>query len=251
MSYYSSLSRSASVAGTVIIQGFDSKVITRGCSGYLRQEFREQELLDEITKLRYKGKLPTHIEPGTRSAMIQEFQLWKGTDYVPSKTDAVLSWSSKDPIALIASVNDSPWQIVGSNKLKSHGKVTSISHSFVTAKGSISANNKKHKQDPIATDSEPQAKKARISQGSSIILSPLGLTWDKDNYSCGYDSLLVILLDIWKDNPAVWSGVFRDMNRHCALLSQGFENILKRSTTFEQVRDNWRTILHCRSSNVS
>jgi hypothetical protein len=242
MSYYSSLSRSASAAGTVIIQGFDSKVITRGCSGYLRQEFREQELLDEITKLRYKGKLPTHIEPSTRSAMIQEFQLWRGTDYVPSKTDAALIWSSKDPIALITSVNDSSWQLV--DKSKSHGKVTGISTSFISAKGSISINNKKHKQEHIATDSEPQGKKARISQGSSITPSPLGLSWDGNNYSCGYDSLLVILFDIWKDNPVVWSGVFRDMNRHCALLSQGFDNILKGTRTFEQVRDNWKTVLH-------
>jgi hypothetical protein len=205
-------------------------VITRGCSGYLRQEFREQELLDEITKLRYEGKLPTHIEPGTRSAMIQEFQLWKGTDYVPSKTDAALSWSSKDPITLITSVNDSPWQLV--DKSKSHGKVTGVSNSFISAKGSISVNNKKHRQDPIVTGSEPKAKKARVSQESSITPSPLGLTWDSDNYSCGYDSLLVILFDIWKDNPQVWSGVFRDMNRYCALLSQGFDNILKGSGTF-------------------
>jgi len=39
MSYYTCLSQSASAAGTIIIQGFDPKVITRGCSGYLRQEF--------------------------------------------------------------------------------------------------------------------------------------------------------------------------------------------------------------------
>ena len=51
MSYYTCLSRSTSAAGT-IIQGFDSSVITRGCSGYLRQEFREHEILDDITKLR-------------------------------------------------------------------------------------------------------------------------------------------------------------------------------------------------------
>jgi hypothetical protein len=33
----------------LILQGFDPKVITGGCSGALRQEFRELELLDEIT----------------------------------------------------------------------------------------------------------------------------------------------------------------------------------------------------------
>ena len=223
MSYYSSLSRSALAAGTVIIQGFDSKVITRECSGYLRQEFREQELLDEITKLRYKGKLPTHIEPSTRTAMIQEFQLWKGTDYVPAKTDTALKWSSKDPIGLIFSVNDSPWQLV--DKRKSHGNFTSITTSFVSAKGSTSVNNKnlKHQQDAIVTGAEPPAKKAKIYKPLSIMPSPLGLTWDGENYSCGYDSLLVILFDIWKDNPQVWSGVFRGLNRHCAILSHTVE----------------------------
>ena len=35
MAYYTALSRSASASGTVIIQGFDSRVITKGCSGYL------------------------------------------------------------------------------------------------------------------------------------------------------------------------------------------------------------------------
>ena len=145
-------------------------------------------------------------------------------------------------IALITSVNDSPWQLV--HKGKSHGKVTGISNLFIFAKGSISVNNKKHTQIPIVIGSEPKAKRARISQGLSIIPSPLGLTWDGDDYSCGYDSLLVILFDIWKDNPAVWSDVFRGMNRHCALLSQGFDNILKGTRTFEQVRDNWRTVLH-------
>ena len=42
--------------GTIIVQGFDPKIITGGASGYLRQEFRELELLDEITKLKYEKK---------------------------------------------------------------------------------------------------------------------------------------------------------------------------------------------------
>jgi hypothetical protein len=48
-SYYTALSRSTTADGTLILQGFDPKVITGGCSGALRQEFRELELLDEIT----------------------------------------------------------------------------------------------------------------------------------------------------------------------------------------------------------
>ena len=36
-SYYTCLSRSATADGTIIVQGFDPKVITGGASGYLRQ----------------------------------------------------------------------------------------------------------------------------------------------------------------------------------------------------------------------
>jgi hypothetical protein len=55
-SYYTSLSRS------VIVQSFPPLLIT--CGGYLREEFHELELLDidEISKLRYEGKLPDHIQ---------------------------------------------------------------------------------------------------------------------------------------------------------------------------------------------
>jgi hypothetical protein len=62
MAYYTALSRSATSERTVIVQGFDNCKITRGASGYLRQEFRELELLDEITKLLYENALPAHID---------------------------------------------------------------------------------------------------------------------------------------------------------------------------------------------
>ena len=39
-SYYTALSRSTTANGTLILQGFDPRVITGGCSGALRQEFR-------------------------------------------------------------------------------------------------------------------------------------------------------------------------------------------------------------------
>src|ERR1700679_2380253 len=39
--YYTALSRSATACGTLILQGFDPRKISGGCSGALRQEFRE------------------------------------------------------------------------------------------------------------------------------------------------------------------------------------------------------------------
>ncbi|KAJ7248654.1 hypothetical protein C8J57DRAFT_1080010, partial [Mycena rebaudengoi] len=48
-SYYVALSRGTSAAGTAIMQGFDASKISSGMSGYLRQELRELEILDDIT----------------------------------------------------------------------------------------------------------------------------------------------------------------------------------------------------------
>ncbi len=79
-SFYTALSRSASAEGTIIIQGFEqSKIQNAGnLSGHLRQEFRELELLNEITKLRYENKLPDSVNAKRRYALIQQFKTLKG-----------------------------------------------------------------------------------------------------------------------------------------------------------------------------
>ena len=84
-SYYTALSRSASAAGTVILQGFDTYKITGGASGALRQEFRELEMLDDITMLCYNGKLPSSVVGVRRNDLISAFRQLKGEKYVPSK----------------------------------------------------------------------------------------------------------------------------------------------------------------------
>ena len=96
-SYYTALSRSATAEGTLILQGFDPKQITGGCSGALRQEFRELELLDEITRLRYIGKLPLHVEGSTRNSVVTSFREWKGNQYVPSTVHSSIRWSTRNP----------------------------------------------------------------------------------------------------------------------------------------------------------
>ncbi|KAJ6534305.1 hypothetical protein B0H19DRAFT_964553 [Mycena capillaripes] len=52
MGYYVCLSRGTKAEGTAIVQGFDEKMITGGLTGFMRQEFRELEMLDEITRLK-------------------------------------------------------------------------------------------------------------------------------------------------------------------------------------------------------
>ena len=100
MSYYTCLSHSTTAAGTIIMQGFDPSIITRGCSGYLKQELREHEILNDITRLRYESLLPSHIEGSTRNSIIRQYQQWKGEHYIPNQVDIALHWSSKDPLEM-------------------------------------------------------------------------------------------------------------------------------------------------------
>ncbi|KAJ4483002.1 hypothetical protein C8J55DRAFT_394571, partial [Lentinula edodes] len=72
---YTALSRSRTAASTVILQGFDSRLITGGASGPLRKEYRELEI----------------------NLLIESFLAWKGTTYVPSQVHSAVSWSAKDP----------------------------------------------------------------------------------------------------------------------------------------------------------
>jgi hypothetical protein len=96
--YYTALSRSATAQGTLILQGFDARKMTGGCSGALRQEFRELELLDEVTKTRYIGKLPPIVGGDTRNAVISSFRNWKGAQYVPNVVHPAIRWSKRDPL---------------------------------------------------------------------------------------------------------------------------------------------------------
>ncbi|KAJ7241824.1 hypothetical protein C8J57DRAFT_1084734, partial [Mycena rebaudengoi] len=83
LSYYVALSRGTSATGTAIMQGFDTSQITTGSgiSSYLRQELRELEILDDITRLRFKGVLPKHITGLYRISFLRSYQAWKGTNY--------------------------------------------------------------------------------------------------------------------------------------------------------------------------
>jgi hypothetical protein len=170
-------------------------------SGYLRREFCELELLDEISKLRYEGKLPDHIQGNFRNFLIRAYQKWKGTDDVPPLTHPALKWFGKDPMPLPSVVTDAPWQIID-KKTKKEDKIEakSIQSGFVTAKGGVSVKSGKKRKLEEPENLSASAKKTKAAQmmiTSHSSSSPDGLIWDGDNYSCAYDALLAILYKIW------------------------------------------------------
>ena len=97
-SYYTALSCSASAEGTLILQGFDPQKIAGKCSGALHQEFRELEILDEITQLRYERKLSIKVYRDIRNTLIKTFHEWKGQQYVPNIVHSAIRWSKHDPL---------------------------------------------------------------------------------------------------------------------------------------------------------
>jgi hypothetical protein len=96
-SYYTALSRSSNAQHTAIIGEINSNLITGGLEsqGWLRQEFHHLEVLDQITQLRYNGKLPSTVKGNHRSSLIESWLGWRGQNYVPT-VDAALLWASGD-----------------------------------------------------------------------------------------------------------------------------------------------------------
>jgi len=146
LSYYTALSRSSTAEGTIIIQGFNPNKITCGAPGYLRQEFRELELMDEITRLQFEDKLSPTINGHLRNALIRQYQLFKGKFYVPDVVPDTLKWTKSDPMDILKVQMDTPWQLIE--------KVKEKATKYTPASGTIAiANNKliKCKADEISS----------------------------------------------------------------------------------------------------
>ena len=57
----------------MIVQSFSPRPITGRASDWLRQEFCELELLDDITTLAYRSILPKEINSLTRNIRIKQY----------------------------------------------------------------------------------------------------------------------------------------------------------------------------------
>jgi len=244
-SMYTCLSRGSSLDGTVLVQGFDPRKIQGGMTGYLRQEFRELEIMDEITTLRYHSKLPNHINASTRHSLIRQYQVWKGVEHVPKHVHSSLRWNKSDPMYLVEEQNEASWRLLKKEKKeinKIEGQVVtkkrsaasmanSTSSSYMTAQGTKALQVASHD-----LGSRPRKKQKISETASSSQPRPTGLVWNAETLTCAYDSLLTILHSIQQEEPDKWEDDFSNFNEHFQTLSQGWsENSQK---TLEDVRDD-------------
>ncbi|KAF9455682.1 hypothetical protein BDZ94DRAFT_1179487 [Collybia nuda] len=223
-SYYTCLSRSSTAEGTVIIQGIDESKITNGISGWLRQEFRHQELLNEITSLRYDGTLPEYIKGDFRNSLIRSYLEWKGNSYKPIDIHPSLFQHPNDPPLMPDNIKmPDPMSMDGGNKKR---KLNDIDF----------------KSEPKLKPSKRKKIQANITQSLNKI--PIGFIWNNIDYSCPYDALFTILWNLWFEHPVLWTTEFLKMSGYLAKLVNGFIQYQNGVISLEQSRDDVRISLH-------
>ena len=266
--YYTALSRSATAGGTLILQGFDARNITGGCSGALRQEFRELELLDEITLCRYVGRLRETVYGLTRNALIAAYCKCKGNQYVPKQVHRAIRWSKRDPLiesdvydisntATSVQVNKTTTVTVATNQqVTNHDRTASDSTKMKKCRRSNSGSTKAQAGSlsvtvtaaiGSASASERTTKNARYRRNitaasiSSRVYTrgcdpPIGMIWSQN--SCAYDSVFTILFNIWCHNIDSWGTIFNQLgNDFCILLVNQFIKYNQNEISLEVGRD--------------
>ncbi|SJL08155.1 uncharacterized protein ARMOST_11518 [Armillaria ostoyae] len=248
-SYYTALSRSASAAGTVILPDytdprlftFDPKKIQGGCSGHLRQEFRELEMLDHITQLQYEGNIPVTVYGERRYDLIEHFQKVYGAEFVPPRVERTLRWSAVDPFkpiecsmfewdvnkfehaptGIVKDVVNKALQPNESSRASDmvQGKIgCKVAQRNITPM-KVPGKRKGRQSDEGANDlthmkikeSDSLASTDRYrSTISSVDQVPAGCLWASN--SCPFDSIMFILANVWDRCPIVYNDVFADIN---------------------------------------
>ena len=191
--------------------------VTGGASGSLRQEFRELELLDDITRLNFNEKLPANIAMADRrNTLIDLFRKWKGEKYIPSAMHPAIRWSKTDPFLEYQDCVD--WQLEVTNSKVDHDigdrdSETDFKKTGVTKLLETPLSNSTH----IHVARVAKRKKTNVVQKLSNIKKvkfghytdpsapiqlnvPLGTQWH--NNSCAYDAIITVLFNISYDrNP--------------------------------------------------
>ena len=273
-SVYTCLSRGSSLEGTVIVQSFDTAKLTGGIAGSLRQEFRELEILDEITKLRYEGSLPSKVFGITRNELIHSFRQWKGENYVPQAIHTAIKWSSTDPFPIEPVTEDTPWMTIKGPTVKSIESRTETSNNitqknsvkqahslFKPAQGSqalnavsnISKSAVKRKRDEEVEQTLKKVRAKRIKatkapQGKTFV----GFPWDEENYSCAYDSLLTCLLALYTQCRETWNQTVTAQSQTLRDLGMLFNNTLPEVNrmSLPQARNFFRNLMGARNTEL-
>ncbi|OBZ71253.1 hypothetical protein A0H81_08557 [Grifola frondosa] len=228
-SLYTVFSRSSSLEGTLIIEGFSEQKMRGGASGALRREFRELEILDDITRLRCEGTLPNSINGTTRNELIHSYQAHFGSRHVPLRVHSAINWA-----------RDSDHELTSPAHLNSRTSAPSKRVPCVLSTTSV-----KRKHEGGAWQPSKRTQFSTAHNGVTTTLK--GLVWDRNNWSCAYDAVLTVLYNMFQDKPHHWLDSVAPGNELMVIVKHCLRASLSSSDELESIRDNivsngcWRT----------
>ncbi|KAJ7934012.1 hypothetical protein B0H13DRAFT_1591819, partial [Mycena leptocephala] len=124
------------------------------------QEFRELELLNEISELRYRNRLPASVKRLCRCDLIHAYQEIKGVRYEPADLHEAVRWRQHEDRPIVpAKIPSGKWELVGadmpkkiaSEKGKEHPAESRGDAALVRCSGVVSADFKHARIWPKAT----------------------------------------------------------------------------------------------------
>ncbi|KAJ7257300.1 hypothetical protein C8J57DRAFT_1472726 [Mycena rebaudengoi] len=205
-------------------------------SGYLRQEFRELEMLDEITKLRHEGSLPNSITGIYCGHLLQSYCNWKKNNSDPEHFHPSLRWDSLRDNKKI-NIDYDEWH------------PTFFAGKQTTKKRKMGEDStppsKRNKSSPTVSNPLNHGESSSTTSRLEVAVNPPGLIWDSVNFGRAYDSLFVPLSFVLRDNPVIWSTKMSDKHPIVGV----WVLTLQQSAIPELARDSVRRILHHQAPN--
>ncbi|KAJ6585941.1 hypothetical protein B0H19DRAFT_926818 [Mycena capillaripes] len=166
----------------------------------MRQEFRDLEMLDEITKLKAAGELPPYVTGVYRNNLLQTYKKWRKGTADPPDLHPSLRQAYSDQFLHIDVIYDD-WMPSTEKPLTNKRKNLENILDSTTSRKKIKIGS--------AACITPTATSNKII---TLYNGPKGLIWDGVNWSCAYDSLFTILISLWQEDNAQWTLLFNNLH---------------------------------------
>ncbi len=254
-SLYTCLSRSSSLTGTLIIGDFKASKMRSGARFALRREFRELEMLDDITRLRCENQLPVNVSGQTRAELLASYVAWRGPRYVPPNVPEALSWHNAPSWELQLSISGGPPaeddEDNNRNIVPSSLKRKRANERWTVAKVRLARNPNARRDravyelDDARADLMDSRDDMHVADGHR-----LGLIWDRVDYSCGYDAILTILWNLYCDRGDLWLSSLAPGNDLMHVVRARFVRARDAPEELEVARDGLRDAMQCVDSEA-
>lgn len=259
-SIYTCLSRSSSLKGTLIIDEFDARKLVGGLTGALRAEFKDLDILNEITKLKYSKRLSRNVSGTHRAPLIKSYLAAQNSLNVANTGASDQTFRYQATGTTSAAADERPHDLAsrgdGTDKRKYDddetlhpNKRAKTSGDFLDIVDATPPVNKVHI--PYVGDSEgrggifvesglhPGIECTSYQQPLPYYRLPAGVS----TASCAYDVLVASLLAISHDRGSRWLSSITHMNPYAEKLSAMFTQTNKVDSNLANVRDALRKML--------